>query len=87
VVHRHIRTEISYAHGDLPEPLDEFPQRFSLFLADADHGDERQVMGLTGSELDVELSHQRLEIVNRIRRGLREPAQRTSFRRSGKDPT
>jgi len=79
MVHRHIRTEIADAYGDLSEPVNELSQRFSLLLADADQSDGRQEMGSTGSELDVELGHQRLETVNGVGRELREQAQSPLF--------
>jgi len=62
VVHRHIRTQVLNAHGDLPKLVDELPQRLPFHLANTDLGDGRQVMGPTGSELDVKLGHLRLKV-------------------------
>ena len=64
MMHCHLKTEVLNAHSDFPESIDELSQRLSLFLANADQGNGRQVVGSASCELDIKLGHQRFKTIH-----------------------
>lgn len=54
----HLMNEVSDAHSNLFESVDELSDGLSILLADADQGNGCSMMGSARREMDVELGHQ-----------------------------
>jgi len=83
VVHGNVRTKILDAHCHLTKPVDEASQRLSLFLVNANQGDEGQVVWPAGGELGLKLGYECCEAIDGVGREFGEPTKGSFLQERG----